>query len=360
MPELSTVRTGDYEELASFLANFPGQEKHSPHWWLSRLRAWWDLNPAFAGSFSRGWLLRDKSRIVGFFGAIPWKMQLSGKESIAFGGTTWRMLPEFRGMGMALKSRQMDEHKEVLHMSVNTRREIIPLVKLLRYQEIDRGAGADKQSLLVVDFKKVLRGKFGNGAADAIATKIFAPCAAALQSLRTRHLRQSTGLTVKELSRADESFDRLWERTRARFVNTNVRTAATVNWYCFSIEAFRKKLLGCYDGDRLVGYMILLREESPAMRAFECVDLWMDAEADEEKILAALVAKAEQCARENGFDRVVFPHFNQHTAALYARLGLLARPAWKRNEYFKAPPHIAGNITSANSYFVGAQGDFGV
>ena len=89
---------------------------------------WWDLNPSFSSAPSRGWLLREQGRIVGFLGTIPIKMQLAGKESLSFGGTTWRVAPEFRGTSMLLKRRQMEDQKDHLHASTTPRREVAKMM----------------------------------------------------------------------------------------------------------------------------------------------------------------------------------------------------------------------------------------
>lgn len=356
--EVFPVLPADYEELSGFLRDFPGFQQRTQKFWFRRLRFWWDLNPAFSEKFSRGWLFRDQGRIVGFFGATPLKLQLSGKETTVFAGSTWRVLPEYRGMSMALKSRQMEEHKEVLHMSVKTRQEIVPLLKLLRYQAVHRSE--KQQSLLVTDFAKVMRGKFQQKPGGALIAGMLSPIGYAGQALRTLRMTQLANKNVKEVTKADGAFDALWQRTKNRYANTNVRTAEVINWYCFSIEELRKTLLGYYEGDKLLGYMMFFPDESPTMKALDCVDLWIDPSGPQQTVLASLVAKAGACARAKGFDRVVFPHFNSEIASLYESLGLMQRPAWKLNEFFKGPAHLTENILPENTYFVGAQGDVGL
>lgn len=359
MPEVSTVRPDEYEKLALFLANFPG-ETRSMESWLKRLRAWWDCNPAFVNSFTRGWLLQEKGQIVGFLGDIPLKFQLLGKETTVFAGTTWRVLPQYRGMSMALKRRQMNEHKERLHFSTTPRPEVVRMLKLLRSRPIDRGEGTDAHSLIILNFEKPLRMRFQHAFPGTIAAKMLSPILDVYQSFRTRPVQTSIPGKVKELAKADEAFDDLWERTRTKHLNTNVRTAETVNWYCFTNHQTEKKLLAYYEGRQLFGYMVFLTDEMPGMRIFECVDLWIDPAGGEDKILAALVAKAWKVAKHGSFDRVVLPHFDCNTAALYKKLGLLKRRAWGKREFFNGPHHLMDKITAENSYFVTALGDYGL
>jgi hypothetical protein len=360
MPEVSNVFPEDYAELAEFLATFPGDETRSAESWLNRLRAWWDLNPAYVDSFARGWLLRESGRIVGFFGSIPWKFQLGRNETTVFAGTTWRVLPEYRGMSMALKRRQMDEHRDVLHFSTTPRKEVVRMLELLGYKEICRGPGNGDHSAIILNFEKVLRIKLQSAFLSTMLAKCLAPVLGVIQSFRIRNLKHCEHDKVREVVRADEAFDDLWNRTRMKYSNTNVRTAEAINWYCFSTKEIKKKLFGYYEGSKLCGYMVFLSTEMRGMKFFECVDLWIEPKGGQGEVLGALVERARRCAKQGSFDRVFLPHFDCQTAASYSRLGLPRMRARKRPEFFKGPRQLMEKITPANSYFVLAQGDYGL
>ncbi len=231
MAEVSRVSLTDYAALSAFLAAFPGDEAGSEGAWLRRLQAWWDRNPAFHDDHARGWLLREKDQIVGFLGSIPWKFQLGGRETTVFAGTTWRVLPEHRGMSFALKRRQMDEQGEALHFSTTPREEVQRLLTRLGYAPMRDGEGEEPHSAILLNFGKLLRLKLkGRPAAAALAERA-APVFAALQAMRLRRLRRADHDKVRELDRADEAFDELWRRTRHRYPTTHVRSAAAINWY---------------------------------------------------------------------------------------------------------------------------------
>jgi hypothetical protein len=192
--EVVAVKPGDYEELAAFLAAFPG-DKSNAEAWLLRLRAWWDENPAFSEEVARGWALRDSGRIVGFFGSIPLQFQIGGKATTAFAGTTWRVLPPYRGISMALKTRQMDEQRGTLHFSTTPAPKVAGMLKLLRYQPISNWQGGDQQSLVVFDFGKLLRRRFKDTLPGRLAAMAATPCAAFLQWISLRKLRTARALT---------------------------------------------------------------------------------------------------------------------------------------------------------------------
>ncbi len=360
MPEVSRVSRTDYPALSIFLANFPDDEAGRADAWLNRMRTWWDLNPAYDDALTRGWLLREHGEIVGFLGSIPWRFQLGGHETTVFAGTTWRVLPAYRGMSIALKRRQMDEHEDVLHFSTTPRAEVERLLKLLGYEPMRGGHGDETHSVIVLDFEKLLRKRLNGRTSSKVIAKHAAWPLKAFQQFRMRRLRRCAYQKVRELHEADAAFDELWERTRTRCPTTNVRTAAAVNWYCFSSPEFDKTLLGYFDGDRLAGYMVLLSTDRRGMRISECVDLWIEPGPHREKIMGALVEKARQCAEYASFDLLHLPHFDRPTSAIYRRLGLLQRSGPRRPGFYKGPDELMHQLTPANSYIVLAEGDYGL
>jgi hypothetical protein len=360
MPEVSRVSEADYAALSRFLAAFPDDESGSAKAWLNRMRSWWDLNPAYDDSFARGWMLRERGKIVGFLGSIPWKFQLGGRETTVFAGTTWRVLPEYRGMSIALKRRQMDEHEDVLHFSTTPRAEVERLLTRLGYEPMRRGQGDETHSVIVLDFEKWLRTRLkGRASAEVIAKRAARPLKA-FQKLRMRRLGRCAHHKVRELHEADAAFDDLWQRTRTRYPTTNVRTSEAVNWYCFSAPESGKKLLGYFDGERLAGYMVLLPAERRGLRILECVDLWIEPGPRREVVLGALVEKGRRFAEKESFDLLHLPHFDRRTAAAYGRLGLLQRRGPRRPAFYMGPSELMHQLTPGNSYIVLAEGDYGL
>jgi hypothetical protein len=360
VPEVSEVSREDYEKLAKYLAAFPEDQSQSSLSWLSRMHAWWDLNPAFEDSFARGWFLQDDGKIVGFLGSIPRKFQLGGNETTIFAGTTWRVLPEFRGMSVALKRRQMDEHRDALHFSTTPTAEVARMLELLGYATFNRGPRDGNHSAIILNFEKVLRTRLQRATLGEMLAKRLAPVLGAIQSRLIRNLKHCRHSNVRVFESAGKEFDDLWKRTRLRYANTSIRTADAINWYCFSSQVFEKTLLGYFEGHRLVGYMVFLSTEKRGMKFFECVDSWIEPVGNQTQVRGALVEKARQYAEQGSFDRVFLPHFDRDTAGSYARLGLIAMRSWGKPGYLRGPRHLMDQITTATSYFVLAEGDYGL
>jgi hypothetical protein len=157
---------------------------------------------------------------------------------------------------------------------------------------------------------------------------------------------------------ADRAFDDLWARTKSSYLNTNIRSADIVNWYCFGNAGYAKELFGCFSGDELLGYAIFWRKHRGRLKTLECVDLWV--EPAETAVISSLVRCADEYARDSSLDLVVFPHFTEDLKKYFTRLGLLRVKFLRRREYFKADPPISTEINACNSYFVGFQGDYGL
>jgi hypothetical protein len=360
MPEVTTVSEADYASLAAYLAEFPDDDTGDAESWLRRMRCWWDRNPAFDEAFARGWLLREDDAIVGFLGAIPWRFRLGGQDTTVFAGTTWRVLPEYRGSSIALKRRQMDEHGDVLHLSTTPRAEVERLLKVLGYLPLRQASGIEFHSDIILNFEKLLRVKLnGRRSARMLAKRAAAPLET-IQLLRTRRLRRCAHENVRRLARADGAFDELWERTKDRFSSTHVRTADVVNWYCFASGESDKTLLGYFEGGRLAGWMVFLATERRGMRFFECVDLWTEPGPRREMIVGALVEKARRYAEPRGFDRLYLPHFDLRTEAAYRRLGLLRAGGPPRPGLVLGPSELMRQLAPSDSYLVLAEGDYGL
>jgi hypothetical protein len=75
MTRIKTVTKDDYEQLSLFLVNFQN-ELRGQAFWQTRFELWWDHNPAFSESITRGWIILDADRIVGFLGNIPSFLQI--------------------------------------------------------------------------------------------------------------------------------------------------------------------------------------------------------------------------------------------------------------------------------------------
>ena len=200
----------------------------------------------------------------------------------------------------------------------------------------------------------------GRNVIGKIATSALRPVAATYLRFKRRALRRSPTFDVRAVHRADGSFDDLWNRTKHLYENTNARGSRELAWYCAVGLGGEKLLLGCYDGERLTGYMLLLADRDGDTQFLRCIDLWLDPEAAPVETTRALLRESVAIAWKRRSDSIVLPHFHRRIAEIYEALGLIRRPAWARREFISGPKKILSAMTIENTYFVGAQGDVGL
>lgn len=350
LPTIRLVEERDYERLANFLANFP-EEADASDRWLTRLRHWWDDNPAFQTETPRGWMVVEKDHIVGFLGNIPTHFQLAGVTITAASATTWRVLPDYRRHSMQLYARLLDAGRDSLVFNTTPNESIKSMLRRLRVQDVPgRGPGwrfAVVSPLRVFRFLPVLRSLPG------FVTSILAGPISVAVCGTARRAWPFPNLEVRPVEQADKTFDQLWERTRHLYPTTNVRHAADLNWY-LRAPWFPKQLLACYRRGALVGYLIGYVHRASRLLPMICVDLWTD--RSDPLIDQALLLGAVRHARTLGCGLFVLPRFDPVSWQAAGDAGFWT---WKRpapSEFIHASPDKVSALES-QSYFVPAAGD---
>jgi len=146
----------------------------------------------------------------------------------------------------------------------------------------------------------------------------------------------------------------LWEKTRHRYKNTNVRTSAVLRWQAFMDPFIDNRLLGCYEGASLLGYALLKVRKHGELAVLDCTDLWFDESRSE--AAHALAAHACRYAAREKFDMISFPHFSRAWGLRLRGWGFL-EAATAHKGFFKASADVAARIEAGPSYFTALQGD---
>jgi len=336
MPELFSIFRSDYNDLAKFITYFFGTKGKGEKFYLARFNFWWDSNPAFPESKERGWILKDKGRIVGFRGIIPTKFQLFGEEIIVYNSTTWRVSPEYRNQSMLFFFKLLNVSKDSLHFNTTPSDTVVKLMNAYKYKKIP--GSYPRISILKTS------GEFCFSAS-----------------------KKSRKLDVKQIKKPDLSFNRIWEKTKNIFPNTNIRTVDVINWYLKDTNN-KKIVFGCYQYNELISYVICcvtIVKELPF--ALQWVDLWGH-HPIENYVLDSLVNYTVDYAKKNSFEYVIFTHFKSNIGEYFKKTGLAGGEYFKeiwlpgmemeKKFYFKASPKIQNKITEKNSFFVDIQGDY--
>jgi hypothetical protein len=354
MVELFEVGPEDVDDLVGYLAQVEGErddEWKSADLWRSRLRMWWDLNPALSGRTPRGWGLRDGGRIVGVLGNVPTRFRLLGEEVVACNTSIWSVLPEHRGGSLGPLLQILQAGRRTILFTTTPSDHVIAIIQALKCRRFPHAV--TRRSVLCIRPGRVLASRLARRGPLGALGWLAAPLVGGVQAWRARRARAS-GWDVGPVGRADASFDDLWGRTKAIYENTNVRTAEVLNWFCWGSPYFPKHLVAASRGGRLGGFAIFRVRRSPPLVVLDCLDLWTDPDAP--GATAALVVGTRELARREGCDLALFPHFAAHLAARLRGLGLFEAPAPPTHDFLRATEGVMDRITAANSYLV-VQGD---
>ncbi|MBI4549625.1 MAG: hypothetical protein HY714_01700 [Candidatus Omnitrophica bacterium] len=324
---LREVEKSDYERLAAFLSEFPGDE-HSAGWWMERLKFWWDANPAFDDRWVRGWILLDGERIVGFLGNIFAAFLLDGLEAVVYTPTTWRVIKEYRTNSLRLLRKHVAYSAGKVSFGTTPNVHVEKVLLRLGYEKLIR-----EEALLgvyVADFREVLAASLGRKAWGNFLAAIAAPILQVGQKIFGGFAAAGTAGEVRELKAAGKDFDLWWEAERVRIPTRAVKTSEIVNWYCFKNPQGPRILLGHYREGALTAYMILQVHRSGRVSSLECVDC---GGAQDRRTFAALLAKADGIARREKCALVYVPAFSPAMAETLRSLLPVRKRALPRTEY---------------------------
>jgi hypothetical protein len=354
MPSLRAVQQCDYSDLALFLSE-EFVEGLSQDYWMSRFRFWWDNNPAFSEDMEKGRLLLVDEKIVGFLGIIPTLMLCFEAEKKVFNLTTWVVKPDYRSLSMQLLLYLMNYCKDTVLFNDTAKEENVGFMRSLKFNPILRNF--NKKSFLFVDAEKVIGAKVMKDFNVKWVVSILGWALKGFQAFRLRSLKRPKAARLKVLTEADSSFDELWERTKDLYPMTNVRTSEIVNWYCFSGPDNEKILIGVYDGEKLIGYLICMLSQVRGLRILECLDIW--GEPEYENWIPSIILGVKDLAQDKNYDVVIFPHYMEALGVVFIDSGLITMQSSKRIELVRTQSKSFDVINEHNSYLV-SQGDYGL
>ncbi len=349
MVEIRELNTGDYEELASFNANFPGDIRTKEDW-LKRFQHWWEDNPAYDDKWIRGFLLIIDGKIVGWVGSFPTLFKAGENIVKAFNGTSWRVLEPFRKHSIDLWTKNREVSKHFISFNTTPTEAVIKMITRLGY--VKYPWGGEKESYYLYKPNKYIQ------AILPPTLHWLSPLMSAFLILyqKAKIKLVKTNLTIKVLDINIPEINELWNRTKYKFEFTNVRDNLSIQWY-----AENKILLGVFQGDKLTAIAILDLRKNLKYDNFDLtlVDCWIDYEVSMKYIISAIVKFCIKYAQENEISRLTFPHFSLEYSETYKKIGLLNKK-YDHLGYIRIPDFLKISLTNENSYFTLLQGDYGV
>lgn len=354
-PVCQTVENLHYPELASYLQ--VSWVQGDTVYWVDRFRTWWELNPTFSPNMPRGFILRDGAgQIVGFIGNIPFLIQIRHKPQTVIISTSWFTNSEYRSgtIGLKLLLEQMRSARNTVLLTDTASRVTGHVMERLRFRRIPSTAA--RQSFYLGNPCQVLHGHLQGRNIPRACFWIGGRVVKLLQEIRI-HLPDCKGFLVKELSSCGEEFDELWERSKARFGTTAVRSRAQLQWYCFCTPSLKKAVFGAYTGERLVAYLVLGFRGSYGYQTWECMDYWEDGQGS---AAVALVCHAIRWARSHKVVALQFSHLDPALSLALRRLRLFSRAVDPAPLYYLEGNSEQSDPFSEDAYLSRIVGDRGL
>ena len=301
-PAMREARLDDALAITEFLVGLglampEGDKARKNHW-----AALWRDNPAVkvhGSGVALGWVIEDKGRIVGFFGNIPQVSYFDGQPVKVSSARAWavhkdhrdqtpRLCETFFGQKgtdvVLISSASAPAGKRCLEFGGSPLPQ--PGYGEILYWVLDAGgflrAGLRKKGYggMAVWAGGILGAVALNAKMRLTGRRPFAP------------LQDVTPITVEEI---DDAFDDLWARKLKEGPGRLLaaRDAETLKWYFgLSQQSSETRVLCRRRGGRLEGYLVLVREDTPAigLKRLKVADLFVA--GDEADTVNALLAGA--------------------------------------------------------------------
>lgn len=355
-PHIFPVTTEDYEEIAVFLHNYRGK-KRDASFWLDRFQHWWDNNPWFNSEVTRGFLLRNNHTVVGFIGAVPSPFQIGGERTISIAGTTWAVDNSCKNHALKLFARLSLAYENQILFMINPIKTTESFYPKFKYNHIIYQDRAYK-TLYSGPCSRMLWKGCNNSYVQRWHTWLRTYATVLDRRLIRLNSSPSTSpLQFRLLDNAGSEFDHLWKATQGIVPTTRVRNAKYINWFCFGNPSLKKKLIGAYQDQALVGFAIFRDVYSDFGTGLECLDLWYNPEA--EKLPQGILYFARKLAAENYINRVLFwePFGYPQTQVS------VSTDSWEKTDnvgFYRAPKEIVQSIAQLESFWATTDGDMGI
>jgi hypothetical protein len=297
-----------------------GLKSPTNEWWGHL----WDENQAYHDGWPPGWVLETADgRIAGFLGNVPLTYFFKGRQLRAATGSAWVVHPDFRSYSLLLLRRFIGQKDVELLLNTTANDAASRVYSVLRIKKVPI-AHYDVSLFWVTAPVGFARSLFRKKQIPGAAL-LSLPVAFGL-ALKNLASASSPGAAVKEYSRFDGEFDRLWSIVQDGPFLLAARDSATLNWHFGSqLERGCAWAFGIEAGGALQSYAIFVRQDHPEFGLTRVRLVDFQTVRPDFADLAPLLHHARQRARREGIHMVEAVGFH---AGLRAALEELA--PWRR------------------------------
>jgi GNAT superfamily N-acetyltransferase len=224
------------------------------------------------------WIVKDGDRVVGQAATILVKLKVGEETRQGIWILDFILLPEYRGqkLGKRLLLLARETYPTMMALGFNDQSgnvlrslDWVPMGAINRYQKLlFPGYGLKEIAAL-----PPLRG---------LVNLVYSPFRPG-----ARQTRPNSDYSIREVSRFDDSFDELWRRASERYPCAIERGSSFLEWQFMRQPGKKFYVLGLYEGDRLVGYVVLFfrkAEQAEGAPKAAITDICYDSSDAEAKI----------------------------------------------------------------------------
>jgi len=332
-------------------------------WGAPTVESWkhiWVDNPSLhvgGPRISRGWVLEEGSRIVGFLCNLAQLYHFGGYALRAAVASSLVVAREFRGQTLQLVLAYARQGNVDLLLNTTAAPQTSKIFQFLKFDRIPQ-AHYDRSFYWVLQparfLNSGLRKKGYASAVSRVGSVMLAPLLRGDMRLRGRGPGFRDGrlnIKIHPAETAGSDIDDLWERKLAEGRKLLAcRDAQSVRWHFAAAGKSHPPVLICgYSGTRLAGYLALVRQDAPhiQLQRARIADLFV--ERDDPDIIRQLSCAAMQQARADGADMLEAIGFPEH----FQRLFQESHPFELWNEswpflYKALQPELHYELTSAD------------
>ena len=311
--QIKQFELSELEAVLSFLrvayANEP--RKSDPAFWK-----WHYLeNPHISPDNIPLWIVKSGDRVVGQMATIPGTLKVGNEEKRALWIIDFIILPEHRGQGLGKRLVQAarDTYCETLMElghneqsgAVFRSLDWVPLGDIHRYHQLLFPGNAAKEISRLAPIRYLVN-------------LVYAPFRPGSTSLAS-----AGGDALREVTQFDSSFDELWRQASVQWPCAILRSSRFLEWLFIKQPGKKFDVLGYYEGNRLLGYVVLFfrrSERSSAPAKATISDLCYSAK-NSQTVIKALLKGALRLAIERRAGGLVIDILDSSVEQELSKLG---------------------------------------
>lgn len=277
-----------------------------------------ESNPLLTGSikYSKGWVIKDNNKVVGFIGSIPLLYRFKNNDIIAATANSFGVEPEYRSFSLQLASTFLSQKNIDLLLNTTADKSAETIFSYFKSKKIPQ-KNYNKVLFYICNgrsfFKSVLIKKKTPLIIASLFSCILTPFLWLIQN-RFSSFSTKENLEIKKvgIKSIGKDFDKLWIRKTESEPNRlyAYRNSKFLKWHFKFYEESKLTILCAYKKNILLGYIIVMHEEVEDIRLkrSKIVDLFV--ENDDCNIVDKLISEAYKHVKINKssvFEMVGFP-----------------------------------------------------